>query len=121
MHWHWKSGYKFLRAGVALPDDDGFWMHLGSSRCSGTVGNILGCESANRPFVDLPDFVPGESVVVVDLQRLINNINRRDYKISECQSGPAELECNAPFSNLGLDFASGETVSAAPIFRVETL
>ena len=37
MHWHWRSGYKFLRVGVAN-GDDGFWLHAGSAGCEGTVG-----------------------------------------------------------------------------------
>ncbi|MDZ7643630.1 MAG: MbnP family protein [Woeseiaceae bacterium] len=32
MHWHWRSGYKFLRAGVTR-GADGYWLHLGSTRC----------------------------------------------------------------------------------------
>jgi uncharacterized repeat protein (TIGR04052 family) len=121
MHWHWKSGYKFLRAGVNTADDDGFWMHLGSARCAGTVGNILGCESPNRASVDLPNFEPGKSVVVIDLQRLTSNIDLRDRHVTECQSGPAETECAKAFPMLGLDFDTGESLSAASIFRIEDL
>ena len=121
MHWHWKSGYKFMRAGLRTPGDDGFWMHLGSDRCEGTIDNILGCRSANRPFVDLPGYRPDASIVVIDLQRLTRDINLADRALSQCQSGPTEKECVAPFSSLGLDFDSGDTVSAATVFRVEAL
>ncbi len=50
MHWQWASGYKFLSAGIET-ESDGFWMHLGSSRCKGTIGKIEGCKSSNRPSV----------------------------------------------------------------------
>ena len=120
MHWHWKSGYKFMRAGIRLPDNDGFWLHLGSSRCEGTIGNILGCKSANRPLVDLPEFVAGESVVVIDLQRLTQGLDLHDATVSECQSGPAESECQMPFEALGVEFSSGVTKSSAHIFHAES-
>ena len=58
MHWHWRSGYKFLRAGIRTATD-GFWIHAGSAGCEGTVGNITGCRFPNRIDVFLPDFVPG--------------------------------------------------------------
>ncbi|MGI9204868.1 MAG: MbnP family copper-binding protein, partial [Woeseiaceae bacterium] len=50
MHWHWATGYKFLRAGIETKDD-GFWIHLGSSLCEGTIGDIKGCRAPNRPEV----------------------------------------------------------------------
>ena len=52
MHWHWRSGYKFLRAGIRTADD-GFWIHLGSSRCAGTIGNLQGCAASNRADIEL--------------------------------------------------------------------
>ena len=56
MHWHWRSGYKFLRAGVRT-GTDGFWIHVGSAGCEGTVGHVTACKFPNRIQVDLPDFV----------------------------------------------------------------
>lgn len=119
MHWHWKSGYKFMRAGIRFPANDGFWMHLGSSRCAGTIGNIQGCKSANRPVIDLPEFVVGESVVVIDLQRLTQGLDLNNTEVSECQSGPAEPECELPFAALGIEFSSGATIAPAHIFHAE--
>ena len=58
MHWHWRSGYKFLRAGLDS-NDDGFWLHLGSAGCEGTVQNIRSCKFPNRVTVELSDFDPG--------------------------------------------------------------
>jgi uncharacterized repeat protein (TIGR04052 family) len=101
MHWHWLSGYKFLRAGVET-DDDGFWMHLGSTACSGTIGHIEGCREPNRPEIRLADFVAGEDVVIIDLGALFADIDLSDASPSRCMSGPAEESCRPAFRALGL-------------------
>jgi len=101
MHWHWLSGYKFMRAGVGTAGD-GFWMHLGSTRCEGTIRDIKGCKSPNRPTVRLPDFVAGEDEVVVDLAVLFADIDFQDGSPSRCMSEPGETECIAPFRALGV-------------------
>jgi uncharacterized repeat protein (TIGR04052 family) len=113
MHWHWQTGYKFLRAGLAR-EDDGFWIHLGSSRCERTAG---GCLSGNRPAVVLSPFAPGEDVVELDLRELINGIDLDDGRPSDCSSGPAETECQMPFAALGIDFSTGDADSAPAVFR----
>ena len=116
MHWHWRTGYKFLRAGI-VNETDGFWLHLGSSRCEGTSGSIGGCRGSNRPVVELASFVPGEDVVEVDLRQLTQEIDLGDGTPTDCSSGPAEAECDMPFRALGLDFATGEAVTGAAVFR----
>lgn len=119
MHWHWQTGYKFLRAGVA-GDGDGFWMHLGSSRCEGAAGNVTGCRSENRPVAELTGYVPGSDIVEVDLQQLVRGIDFADGTPSDCSSGPAEAECETPFAALGVDFSTGDVDHAAAVFRVGT-
>ena len=116
MHWHWQTGYKFLRAGLAS-EDDGFWIHVGSSRCERT-GNASGCRAANRPAVVLSPYLPGKDVVEMDLQELVNGIDFDDGRPSDCSSGPAETECQMPFAALGLDFSTGDAGSAPVVFRV---
>lgn len=120
MHWHWLTGYKFLRAGFAA-DSDHFWIHLGSTRCSGTASEPQGCLNANRPHVTLPDFVPGQSLVVLDLQALATAGRLGDGESSDCSSGPTEASCEQPFNALGLDFASGEATGTPELFRVTRL
>ncbi|HSG96979.1 MAG TPA: MbnP family copper-binding protein [Woeseiaceae bacterium] len=117
MHWHWRSGYKFLRAGVQSTDD-GFWIHVGSAGCDGTVGHITDCRFPNRVEVFLPDFVPGESVVVVELAELLAGTNLDDGEVTNCSSGPAEDACVAPFSALGIDFTTGKPTGAQRVFAV---
>lgn len=117
MHWHWLTGYKFLRAGIAN-ENDGFWLHLGSTLCEGTATAPKGCAHANLPRVVLPGFTPGESLVVLDLARLAAAADLGDGRPSDCSSGPAESTCAAPFRALGLDFASGETIGTPAVVRV---
>lgn len=117
MHWHWLSGYKFLRAGLAS-QDDGFWLHLGSSRCKRTSASPTACRASNRPAVVLSPYVPGRDVVELDVRELVNGIELYDGKPTDCSSGPAETECQMPFTALGLDFGTGEAVGTPTVFRV---
>ena len=116
MHWHWRAGYKFLRAGIRTVDD-GFWLHLGSTGCKGTVQNITGCSSPNRVQVELMNFVPGEDIVEVDLAALVGDAELEDGVATDCSSGPAESSCAAPFASLGLDHAAGTSVHSQRVFR----
>ena len=115
MHWHWRSGYKFLRAGVRT-GNDGFWIHGGSAGCEGTVGHITGCRFPNRIDVILPDFVPGRSVVEVDLAELLSGTDLTDEDASDCSSGPPETACVAPYAALGIDFATGRVNGPQRVF-----
>ena len=117
MHWHWLTGYKFLRAGVA-GEDDGFWIHLGSSHCERTSAGTTVCHAQNRPSVTLSPYVPGRDVVKLDLRELVSGIDLYDGTPSDCSSGPAETECQMPFAALGIDFHTGDTVATPTVFRV---
>ena len=116
MHWHWRAGYKFLRAGVRTADD-GFWLHLGSTGCKGTVQDITSCRSPNRVNVELLDFIPGEEIVAVDLTALVARSELEDGIATDCSSGPAESSCPAPFASLGLDHNTGTPTRSQRLFR----
>lgn len=118
MHWHWRSGYKFLRAGVAT-DNDGFWMHVGSAGCEGTVGNITGCTFPNRIDVELRDFVVDKHAVNIDLGVLVSGTDLDDGAPTDCSSGPAEAACTAPFATLGIRFETGEQTGAQRVFSAQ--
>jgi uncharacterized repeat protein (TIGR04052 family) len=115
MHWHWRSGYKFLRSGM-MSANDGFWIHVGSTACEGTVHNITGCNRPNRMTVSLPDFEPGSDTVVIDLAELLADTDLTDGVRSDCSSGPAETSCDAPFRALGIDFGSGSDIGTQRVF-----
>ena len=117
MHWHWRSGYKFLRAGIAT-QSDGFWIHLGSTGCEGTVGDITSCSSPNRIVVELEDFVPARDRIVFDFAALIDGTDLADGEASDCSSSPAEDSCRSPFAALGIDFDAGTTSGTQRVFKV---
>lgn len=110
MHWHWRGGYKFLRAGVRTVND-GFWIHLGSTGCEGTIQNITGCSAPNRVVVELQDFNLQSDAIHVDLAKLVSKTDITDGELSDCSSGPAETACEEPFALLGLDGGSQRVFS----------
>ncbi len=114
MHWHWRSGYKFFRAGV-VNDNDSFWIHLGSTGCEGTVQNISRCNSPNRVSVELADFSPDKDRISIELSALFRGVDLDDGVRSDCSSGPAETACQEPFAALGLD---DKLVQTQAVFRV---
>lgn len=116
MHWHWRSGYKFLRAGVQTGDTN-FFVHLGSAACKGTVQNIEGCDRPNRVEVYLPNFEPGDALQI-NLDRLFDSFFSAEAVAASCSSGPAEQSCNKVFANLGLDFATGRNAGEQRVFSV---
>ncbi|MBT8077488.1 MAG: metallo-mystery pair system four-Cys motif protein [Gammaproteobacteria bacterium] len=120
MHWHWRSGYKFLRAGIRRREQE-FWLHLGSSRCRGTVGNIDGCDAPNRVAVELDEFRPGHDAVVFDFAQLGKVDSDHKEQVVSCSSGPGEANCVKPFGALGLDFESGRQMRPASVFAHEPI
>ena len=119
MHWHWRSGYKFLRAGIR-EGNDGFWIHLGSTGCEGTVGDIEFCSRPNRVQVVLDGFDPTTDKVVFDLAALTAGTDLLDGDASDCVSSPAEDSCRQPFATLGLDFETGTMAADQRVFSVAT-
>ena len=79
MHGDWRTGYTFLRAGVTT-QGDGFWLQTGSEGCESAEGHVTGCRHPNRVEVILPDFVPGEHVVIVDLAKLHEGSDQSDIQ-----------------------------------------
>jgi len=117
MHWHWRGGYKFLRAGIRS-DTDSFWLHLGSTGCKGTIQNITGCNAPNRVTVRLEDYTPGDAIAV-DLAALVGSGTLADAMPTDCSSGPAEKHCSAAFAALGLAHATGEQAGSQRLFSLQ--
>lgn len=115
MHWHWRSGYKFLRIGWTT-GNGGFWLHLGSAACKGTVQNITGCRHPNRVDVVLDSYQPGDGVVI-DLRALVDSVEDSTSAADSCSSGPAEDSCAAPFSVLGIAASADAQFVAQTVFQ----
>ena len=120
MHWSWRGGYKFLRAGIRT-ETDGFWVHVGSTGCEGTIQNITGCSAANRVVVTLPDYQPGQHEVAIDIAKLFAAVDLTDAEATECASGPAEEHCDGVFDALGLGFGDREGNGQQRAIRTRTL
>lgn len=118
MHWHWLSGYKFMRIGVSN-NSDHFWMHLGSSHCDGSINDGIKCRSSNRVSVTLGDFDPSGNHIVIDLEPLIRFVDLADGIGSDCSSGPDELACGVAFAALGLPFGAMTEAVSQRVFRSE--
>jgi len=103
MHWHWRSGYKFLRAGIAT-DEDGNWMHLGSTGCEGAVRDISGCRFPNRVVIEIENYSQNSGPIEIDLAKLFEQADLEDGIRTDCSSGPSESNCAGPFEALGLTF-----------------
>lgn len=117
MHWHWRSGYKFLRAGVAMQTDS-FWIHLGSTGCEGTIHNISGCNSPNRVEVEFAEFSVEIDSIVIELSELFRGIDLENGTHSDCSSSPAERACAMPFAALGLSFDGSTELQPQRVFQV---
>ncbi len=115
MHWHWRSGYKFLRA-AATDGKRRVSVHLGSAGCRGAVTAIEGCNFPNRVAVTLPDWRPGKSVTV-DLGQLLEAVPVGAEPVTHCESGPADPACAGLMPVFGFDVASGAQVMPQRVFR----
>lgn len=145
MSWGWLLGYKFFVAEVAQvlgsrDTDAGVngagidaaapaaglgLLHLGSTECVNAFDVDGGanvdapsstqCGKPNRNEIELLDFEPDSSTIVVDVARLFALTDLTT--MSMCHS--AGDACPALFSSVGIDFESGEPLADQKLFHVE--
>lgn len=121
MHWNWQGGYKFIRFEADTGGEVGYRLHLGSTGCEGTIGDITGCAHANRPLIELDNFDPDTNVVVFDLDAMLAGLDltfNTPETAPGCMGAPDDPECIAPFERLGLDIATGEPGEEQSVFTV---
>jgi hypothetical protein len=113
MSWTWLAGHIFFR--LEAQTTRGFSAHVGSNGCSmdSTSGRVEGCTQPNRASVVLDGFSLERSVVVLDLQALLDGM---DVDGQGCRSEPGSPQCDVLFGNLGVPGDSGEPSRA---FRLE--
>lgn len=116
MHWHWRSGYKFLRAGVAAGNKR-WHAHLGSVGCRGPVTAVESCDRPNRVQVSLPGWTDG-TPVEIRFDQLIAGIDLADAKTAHCLATEDNESCRQIGSNLGLDFETGQQIDAGRVFAL---
>ena len=105
MFWGWQAGYKFLRLEGETEAGNVHRIHLGSTGCEGTFGDISRCDFENRAYVELRGFDPLDAPVVFDLERLFSDTdletNAPDTPLG-CMSEFDDPDCDGMFRALGL-------------------
>lgn len=121
MTWGWLSGYKFFAAELQqdnakegeIPGSAIF--HIGSQACDGGPDGIA-CKKSNRNQVTLPDFLPHQQEIVVDLAPIFSQADLS--QVNPCHSA-SEL-CAPMFQALGVSWHSGLPTDGQSVFSVET-
>lgn len=116
MHWHWRSGYKFLRAGV-IRNGRRWHVHLGSTGCEGPITAVSHCQRPNRARIELPEWQPGDAIVI-DLDQLLHGVQINDQTAAHCQAQVDIPACRSVAANLGLNPDTGMADRAQRVFRV---
>lgn len=116
MHWHWRSGYKFLRAGYDGEAGE-LSVHLGSAGCEGSALDVRSCRFPNRFDVRLEGWQPG-ALVSVDLRELRPAEAVSGFGTSHCESGPSSDLCHALFPAFGIDPATGIQTAGQRLYRL---
>ncbi|HAW48292.1 MAG TPA: metallo-mystery pair system four-Cys motif protein [Roseovarius sp.] len=130
MFWNWRGGYKFVKiefsptapSGMSMTAEGlsedathgqgprGWMLHLGSTQCAApeaTTPPSEACTNPNRIAVALPDFLPGESTVVIDPAVVVAgaDLTQNTAETSPgCMSFPNDPDCNTVLPRLGLAF-----------------
>ncbi|MEM1313233.1 MAG: MbnP family copper-binding protein [Pseudomonadota bacterium] len=130
MFWNWRGGYKFMKielspttpSGLTMAAEDhseaavqgdgpsGWMLHVGSTQCAApeaTTPPAEACTNPNRVAVALPDFVLGESTVVIDPAAIVAgaDLTRNTPETSPgCMSFPNDPDCTTVLPKLGLAF-----------------
>ena len=113
MFWNWNGGYKFLRVDGGAAGIPGWRLHLGSTTCDGdATGHVTTCGEPNRPQVELTRFDPDADTVVMDLARVVADVDLTSDTTGApgCMSAPADAECGGYFRALGLPFGGTAAV-----------
>lgn len=111
MYWSWATGYKFMKIeGKTGGYPSGWLFHLGSVGCTTTdTGNIDTCSHPNRAEVELTNFDPDTSIVVLDLAGLLSgsNLDLAGDNSPGCMSQTTDPDCSPLYSALGLPEEGG--------------
>ena len=103
LFWTWQDGYKFMRLEGENDHGQGFIFHLGSTGCNGDLaGGTTQCRAENVVAVELPDYEPGQAVVL-DLGALLSGSElAHQSEDVGCMADPQDPACAPLFERLGL-------------------
>lgn len=143
--WSWQSGRKFFQlelnpaAGVtnpAQPDatppvaetkGQTFFVHLGSSGCTGNpaVGETTTCTNPNKMSFHAHAFNSNTQRIVVDIAALLSatDITVNNADAPGCMSQKTDPECVAIFDKMKINLATGQAIDGGhgqSLFKVES-
>lgn len=120
LSWNWQQGYIFLRFEGGAPAGR-YEVHIGSTGCTGTTGNITGCDRPNRPVITLPSFDAATGMVLFDVKQLLagSDLTSNAGDSIGCASAATDDDCAGPFSHLGLDLETGAVQEGQDVFRAQ--
>lgn len=120
LSWNWQQGYIFLRFEGGTPAGR-YEVHIGSTGCTGSTGNITGCSRPNRPVITLPSFDAATGTVLFDVKQLLagSDLTSNAGDSIGCASAATDDDCAGPFEHLGLSLETGAVQEGQDVFRAE--
>ena len=132
MTWGWLYGYKFVKAelsATAAPAGDAMpglgLVHMGSTGCDnatmdGGMPDYMGppkvaCTAPNRNVIRLTGFDPAKNTIVADIGVIFSKIDLAEN--NQCHS--EGTTCPTEFAALGVDFATGKSLTTQSAYHVE--
>ena len=120
MGWMWQVGRKFTKIEVGNSSwgtAPTFYVHLGSTGCTGTnpaAGQVDSCSRPDRMDFGFASFDPDTQKVAVDVKALLsaNDVTVNASGPGGCMSGATDPECSAIFDALSLDLTTGLTLNS---------
>jgi uncharacterized repeat protein (TIGR04052 family) len=117
LFWSWQSGYKFARIDMENDSGAGWYFHLGSTGCASDASTTPPedvCAFPNRPRIRVEGFDVASQALELDLDRLLAGADLGSdtpESAPGCMSGVTDAaECGPLFTNLGMDFETGDCV-----------
>lgn len=125
MGWSWQAGRKFAKIEVteATPGtwpvtSDTFYVHLGSTGCTGNAGlGTVTCSRPNRGILHFAAFDPSTQKIAVDLRALLadTDVTINQSSAGGCMSAATDADCLHVFEALAIDWRSDGTGTGLPV------
>lgn len=118
MYWDWMGGHIFLVA-TSQAGTMNHFTHVGSTACEGDPANnvpVASCDRPNRREYVFESFDPATQSVRADFKAIKAGV---DVTASGGCHSFTEASCSGMFSNLGIDWSSGQAKTEQTVFSVE--
>jgi uncharacterized repeat protein (TIGR04052 family) len=123
MGWSWQAGRKFAKIEFTEPSaglwpSDSFYIHLGSTGCSGNAGlGTVTCSRPNRVTVQLDTFDVDTQKILVDVRAMMDGTNATINQggAQGCMSAATDRDCLSLFALLGIEWKADGSGSGLPL------